>query len=132
MFKEKEYELPAGYGDDRLILMVRDPYFLHAYWEIGEKKRLEIKEQQGNLIKAHRVLRVHHYSSSREEELSPAHFDIEVSGDIGSQYIQLERPDSICYVELGLVAEEGNFFTILKSNYVHTPPVPVGTSTGRK
>ena len=27
-------ELPGGYGKDRIIVMVRDPYWLHAYWEM--------------------------------------------------------------------------------------------------
>src|SRR5262245_49703755 len=26
--------LPAGYGKDRIVVMVRDPYWLHAYWEL--------------------------------------------------------------------------------------------------
>src|SRR5262245_7637863 len=26
--------LPSGYGKDRIVVMVRDPYWLHAYWEI--------------------------------------------------------------------------------------------------
>src|SRR5262249_50049994 len=25
-------DLPAGYGRDRIVVMVRDPYWLHAYW----------------------------------------------------------------------------------------------------
>ena len=27
-------ELPDGYGDNRIVLMVRDPLWLFAYWEI--------------------------------------------------------------------------------------------------
>src|SRR5262249_4602605 len=27
-------DLPAGYGKDRIVLMVRDPYWLHTYWEL--------------------------------------------------------------------------------------------------
>src|SRR5262245_804521 len=27
-------ELPGGYGKDRIVLMVRDPYWLHCYWEL--------------------------------------------------------------------------------------------------
>src|SRR5262249_51217995 len=27
-------DLPAGYGKDRIVVMVRDPYWLHAYWEV--------------------------------------------------------------------------------------------------
>src|SRR2546422_2407046 len=27
-------DLPTGYGRDRIVVMVRDPYWLHAYWEL--------------------------------------------------------------------------------------------------
>jgi len=27
-------DLPTGYGKDRIVVMVRDPYWLHAYWEL--------------------------------------------------------------------------------------------------
>src|SRR5438552_19144524 len=27
-------DLPSGYGKDRIVVMVRDPYWLHAYWEL--------------------------------------------------------------------------------------------------
>src|SRR4029077_13988752 len=27
-------DLPAGYGKDRIVCMVRDPYWLHVYWEL--------------------------------------------------------------------------------------------------
>src|SRR6185295_2188448 len=27
-------DLPTGYGKDRIVVMVRDPYWLHTYWEL--------------------------------------------------------------------------------------------------
>src|SRR5438045_5505654 len=27
-------DLPGGYGKDRIVCMVRDPYWLHTYWEL--------------------------------------------------------------------------------------------------
>src|SRR5262245_54635069 len=27
-------DLPAGYGKDRIVVMVRDPYWLHCYWAL--------------------------------------------------------------------------------------------------
>src|SRR3990172_1657539 len=27
-------DMPGGYGKDRIVVMVRDPYWLHAYWEL--------------------------------------------------------------------------------------------------
>ena len=30
-------DLPRGYGRDRIVVMVRDPYWLHCYWELTRK-----------------------------------------------------------------------------------------------
>src|SRR5207302_6158783 len=30
-------DLPGGYGKDRIVVMVRDPYWLHTYWELTRK-----------------------------------------------------------------------------------------------
>ena len=30
-------DLPMGYGKDRIVCMVRDPYWLHCYWELTSK-----------------------------------------------------------------------------------------------
>src|SRR5262245_35928506 len=29
--------LPTGYGKDRIVTMVRDPYWLHTYWELSHQ-----------------------------------------------------------------------------------------------
>ena len=30
-------ELPAGYGKDRIVAMVRDPFWIHCYWELTQQ-----------------------------------------------------------------------------------------------
>ncbi len=30
-------DLPSGYGKDRIVVMVRDPYWLHCYWELTHR-----------------------------------------------------------------------------------------------
>jgi hypothetical protein len=29
------FELPSGYGDNKILLLVRDPYWVYSYWEIS-------------------------------------------------------------------------------------------------
>ena len=132
--KEIEYQLPIAYGENRLILMVRDPYCLYAYWEIGEDKLLEIMNNQiadrQNMLP---VLRIYRHSPNVEgNNPSPDYFDIELSGNIGNLYIPIEWPNSIFYAEIGLVREEGNFLAILKSNPVPIPPIPRRNPKGTK
>src|SRR3989344_1384904 len=41
----RAFELPAGYGDNRIVAMVRDPHWIHVYWEISERRRHEIQKE---------------------------------------------------------------------------------------
>ncbi|MCM8781974.1 MAG: DUF4912 domain-containing protein, partial [Candidatus Omnitrophica bacterium] len=34
----EEFRFPAGYGDNRIVIMVRDPWWVFAYWEITSEK----------------------------------------------------------------------------------------------
>ena len=36
---EETYELPQEYGDTKVTLLVQDPFWFHAYWEINDKTR---------------------------------------------------------------------------------------------
>ena len=42
-----EYQLPHGYNRTRIVLLVRDPYWLHCYWEIGSAERDAFRGQTG-------------------------------------------------------------------------------------
>ena len=47
-------DLPAGYGKDRIVVMVRDPYWLHCYWELTRQaiKRAEAALREGVSVHA--------------------------------------------------------------------------------
>ncbi|MBC7343802.1 MAG: DUF4912 domain-containing protein, partial [Clostridia bacterium] len=32
---EAEYRLPNSYGQDEIVLMVKDPHWLYAYWDLA-------------------------------------------------------------------------------------------------
>ena len=46
-------ELPAHYGEDRITVMARDPWWLFAYWEIrpGPRKGAETVEMRLDMAK---------------------------------------------------------------------------------
>ena len=31
---EESFQIPTGYGDHRIVLMVKDPWWVYAYWEV--------------------------------------------------------------------------------------------------
>ena len=43
----KIFEPPLTYDENKIVLMVRDPYWLFTYWEITQSKIDEIKSELG-------------------------------------------------------------------------------------
>ncbi len=108
---------------DQLLLMVRDPYWLHAYWEIGTPLVERIRVAMGHLWHtAEPVLRLYRVHTDivgtlRQEFLS----DIKIHGGINNWYIDVDNPPSSFMVEIGYLARDGQFFILLSSNMVETP-----------
>lgn len=111
------FGIPEAYGVDCLRLMVRDPWWLFAYWEVTpqtERSTLRLMEAQ-KAIAPRRVLRV--FCQSRSDEW----FDIEVGLFASNWYTDVGKPDELWVVELGFRASDGRFYRMLRSNSVRTP-----------
>jgi len=114
--EEKPFEFPAGYGDNRIVAMVRDPYWVHTYWEVNDKRRNEIKKEVGQqaFAKAKEYLRVY-------DTENWGSFDIEVTGGAKNWYIRIPAPNRTYCVDIGYKTQEGRFITAARSNWVTTP-----------
>ena len=116
-------ELPVRYDQDRIVLQVRDPWWIHAYWEVKgstmDRLRNELKD---DFLKARRILRVYDVSSIIFNG-SNAHrfFDIQIDQLATSWYIDTQGPDKSWCVDYGLLLSDGRFILVLRSNIVHTP-----------
>ncbi len=111
-------------GKDRIVLLVRDPYWLQACWDVTrqavERGRAAMAEHWHMAVPTLRVLRVESGpTTSTTEQLVR---DIEIHGGVKNWYIDIQEPVSYC-VCLGFKASNGKFFTIARSNIV-TPPAP--------
>ncbi len=117
-----EGELPPHYGDTRIVLMVRDPYWLYAYWEISaqrlEQAKMDLQSQWEGCKKIVRVYDV----SGRIFDGSNAngYFDLEING-AESWYIEVGKPNRSYCVSLGLLTAAGDFYLLADSNQVTTP-----------
>jgi hypothetical protein len=113
--QETPFEFPAGYGDNRIILMVRDPHWLYTYWEVNENRRGEIRQQIGDdaFYRSREFLRVH-------DEGSRKHHDIEVGG-ARNWYVHVPAANRTYYVEIGFLTPDGRFIAAARSNNVTTP-----------
>jgi len=116
-------DLPSEYGQDKIILQVRDPWWIHAYWEIRGATFERFKNQLGDdFYKARRILRVYDVSFIIFNGHN-AHrfFDIQIPDHANNYYIDTGSPGRSWCVDLGLLLADGRFIMILRSNTVTTP-----------
>ena len=116
-------DLPYQYDQDKIVLQVRDPRWIHAYWEVRsstlERLRNEFKDE---FFRAKRILRVYDISHIIFDG-NNAHrfFDIQLNELANNWYIDTAGPGRSWCVDLGLLLPSGAFITIVRSNTVETP-----------
>ncbi|MFQ6104229.1 MAG: DUF4912 domain-containing protein, partial [Candidatus Glassbacteria bacterium] len=115
-------ELPQGYGETRVVLMVVDPHWVHAYWEITDGSLSEAKDSLGERYEsASRVLRVRRMDEAAEGGEILEQFYIEIGSEARNWYLRVPRPDSSYQVDIGLLARDGEFYLFASSNMVRVP-----------
>lgn len=113
-------ELPRSYGQDRIILLTRDPFVVHAYWEVTPERLEREKAWFGWGSKL--SLRIFDITGVQFDGSNAlAYVDQEVSERTGNWYFDLGRPSHSFCADLGLLSPEGRFLTLARSNYITTP-----------
>ncbi len=103
-------QLSQRYNETRAVLMVRDPHWAYAYWDVEDAQAARARKDAGF---EQLVLRV--------QDLQPASsFDIPIQWSDFSWYIYLPNQDADYLLELGYLAS-GKFRLLARSNTVHTP-----------
>jgi hypothetical protein len=115
--------LPAGYGKDRLVVMVRDPYWLHCYWELTHQSVQRAEAALGqDWHGAKPILRVFDVSTNDTTSTSEAAVrDIEIHGGCNSWYIEVKEPPRSFRIDIGYLSKQGRFYVLARSNVVNTP-----------
>lgn len=108
---------------DRLVVMVRGPFWLHAHWELTPAGLVRAQAALGELWHAARpVLRLLEISATNTS--TPAESvarDIFIHGGVTDWYIDVMDPPKTFRVEIGYLAANGRFFSLARSNTVTTP-----------
>jgi len=120
--EERVTELPAQYGDTKLVLLVRDPEWLFLYWEISRAHREMLGlPPQGTperlVVRLHDTTDVEEFNGTN----APVWYEIPITGEAISWYIHLPQVDRAWCAELGVLNEQGEFIQICRSNMVRTP-----------
>lgn len=123
-YQEPIPEPPCNYGNDRLVLMVKDPNWLYAYWEISPAKKEDFCKQYGSLawLSAPLLLRVFDITGiDFNGENACSYLDIQIMEETGNWYINIGQPNRNFILDLGKRLPDGRFITLLRSNMVMTP-----------
>jgi hypothetical protein len=116
-------DLPGGYGENKIVIQVRDSWWVHAYWEVTHQTFDSLKSRLGDAyFSAKRILRVYDVSQIIFDGTN-AHrfFDIELSPEANSWYIDTGGPGRSWCVDIGFRLTTGEFIMIARSNTVYTP-----------
>jgi hypothetical protein len=105
--------IPAAYGQDRLVLMVQDPWHLFAYWEVTAASIARATATAGDGWAAVRLIDTPNGRESREIDLK------------GGNYYLAVSPDSPYTALLALRDPSGNLHVLASSNQVRTPAATV-------
>ncbi len=110
--------------EDRLVVMVRDPYWLHAFWELSQRSVDRAQAAMGqHWHAAQPVLRLFRMEEAGTSTLEQ---DIVIHGGVNNWYIDVQNPPCEYRMEIGYLADNNSFYCLTRSNTVQTPPA--GTS----
>ncbi len=117
-FEKYEYPIPAGYDETKVVLMVRDPHWAFAYWDIKKAKAGEIRSYSDFESLLLRVCEVDTEELSYSDTISS--FDIPIQFTDKSWYIYLPDEDRSYFLELSFKAG-GRYQVVSRSNIIRTP-----------
>ena len=121
---EEQFSIPTSYGDDRIVLLVKDPWWLYAYWDIQSSTERAARGQllPHEVAGLQSVLRVYDVTGVEYPAQPAQHsFDIGLSGLATNWYIHTNAPNRSFIVEIGLLTNSGRFLLLARSNRVTTP-----------
>jgi hypothetical protein len=108
---------------DRIVLLVRDPYWLHACWEVNrqsvERVRAAMAEQWHGAKPILRLIEVDSGSTTSTAERVLR--EIEIHGGVNNWYLDVSDPPKSYRVDIGYRSGGGRFHSLARSNSVTTP-----------
>ena len=108
---------------DRIVVMVRDAFWLHACWEICHQSVERAEAAMGqDWHTANPNLRVLEVSEGGTTSASERIVqDIHIHGGVSNWYVHVTDPPKSYRLEIGYLCVSGRFYSIARSNVVSTP-----------
>ncbi len=108
---------------DRLVVMVRDPFWLHAYWEVSrqsvERAAAALGHGWHSARPVIRIYEVHHESGQTDSEKLVGNVDIH--GGVNHWFVDVRNPPGTYRLDIGYLDENDKYYSLARSNVVSTP-----------
>ncbi|BAY21579.1 hypothetical protein NIES2100_13350 [Calothrix sp. NIES-2100] len=114
-------DLPAGYGESRIVLLPRDPQWAYTYWDIPNEHKQELRRQGGQQL----ALRIYDVTDIDDLEYQSPHSLQEYPADELARewYLPVPVSDRDYVIDIGYRAVDGRWLILARSARVHIPPV---------
>ena len=115
--------LPSSYGDNKAVLLPRDPIWIYVYWEISNSKKDELSSKFGNKFDSSSLaLRIYDVTGiSFDGSNANRYFDVSVNGNALSWYVNVGEFNRSWCVDVGYFLKDGTFITAARSNSLIMP-----------
>jgi len=124
LINEPSFEFPLKYGDNRITLLVRDPFWIYSYWEISDSRLNEIINiiTTSEFNRSKKILRVYDVSDINFDGTNAwSYFDLGVNYESQNWYVNVPACARSYCVEIGFLTPSGRFIAAARSNIVTTP-----------
>lgn len=118
------FVLPESYGDNKIVIMARDPHWFFAYWEITGDKAEAMRIEHGRNCWDETVmaLRIYDLGENGDQSLANCpYFDVDVQKFSRQWYVQVPHSGHTYVVDLGLRWPDGRFASLFRSNIIRQP-----------
>ncbi|MFP4121852.1 DUF4912 domain-containing protein [Coleofasciculus sp.] len=113
-------DLPAGYGESRIVLMPRDPQWAYTYWDIPNEHKEDLRRQGGQQL----ALRIYDVTDINLEYQSAHSIQEYPCDELAREwYLPLPVSDRDYVVDIGYRCADGRWLILARSTPVHVPPV---------
>ena len=114
---------PVAKGQDRIVLLVRDPYWLHAHWDLTratvDRAKAALIDHWHSVKPVLRLLKFEEMGTTDSAET--VYRQIEIHGGVRNWYIDVDKPPSQFQIIMGYMTGNGRFYELVRSNVVTTP-----------
>jgi hypothetical protein len=116
LFEEERFIFPESYGQSRIRLLVKDPEWLFAHWDVDPQSLARVRQELGERASALsrltlRVTDPHNGGESR----------VLLPEGARSWYVRADGAERSYQAQLGLTLPSGEFRSLAESNTVRTP-----------